>query len=138
MLRDLKSVRLLVVAVSMAAWFAASNHCVLTARPAATNVSGCPMHAQEQHAPKPEKGNGCGDLTCCKILRATTTAAAKLIAKPVWLGALQPFFPQVIGIVEIQPRKVSPLLDTGPPGENNFTQSVLQRSILAHAPPFFA
>jgi len=61
--------------------------------------------------------------------------AGKTIAKPIWLGALQPFFAQVIDVAEIQARQMSVILDTGPPGENSFVQSVLQRSILAHAPP---
>jgi hypothetical protein len=129
--------RLLVVAVSLAAWFVAGNHCALAVASAAEPTVGaqCPMHAQKQHMPRPKKGNGCGDLPCCKNLQATTAVTAKTIAKPVWLGTLA-FFPQVVSI-EIQPRKVSPLLDTGPPGENTFTESVLQRSIPAHAPPLF-
>lgn len=124
----------------MAAWFVASNHCVLatTTVPSKANVgTQCPMHAQKQHAPQHQKGNGCGDLPCCKNLQATTLTTAKAIAKPVWLGALQPFFPHVIDAAEVQARQMSVILDTGPPGENSFVQSVLQRSILAHAPPGF-
>jgi hypothetical protein len=30
------------------------------------------------------------------------------------------------------------LLDTGPPGARSFAELILQRSILAHAPPFLA
>jgi hypothetical protein len=59
----------------------------------------------------------------------------KTIAKPIWLGALQPFFPYVIDVAEVQARQMSVILDTGPPGENSFVQVVLRRSILAHAPP---
>src|SRR5258708_35563808 len=105
----------------MAGWFVLSNHCALatTTVPSKANVnSQCPMHAQKHHAPQPQKGNGCGDLPCCKNLQATTLAAAKMIAKPVWLGALQPFFPHVIDVAEIQARQMSVILDTGPPGEN--------------------
>lgn len=130
--------RLLVVATSIAAWFVASNHCALATTSTAVNFatgSECPMHAHKQHVPQPEKGNGCGDFPCCKNLQATTVITAKGLAKPVWLGTLQSFFPQVISVIEIQSRKVLLLLDTGPPGENNFTHLVLQRSVLAHAPP---
>ncbi len=130
--------RSLVVATSIAAWFVISNHCVLGAptAPAKTQLgSQCPMHAQKQHGPQPQKPNGCGDLPCCKNLQATTTLAAKQIEKPVWLGALQPFWPYLVDLTEIQPQQISAIFDTGPPGENSFVQSVLQRSILAHAPP---
>jgi hypothetical protein len=135
MLRELKSVRLLVVAVSMAAWFVASNHCLLAATPATDKAAGCPMHAQKQHAPQPAKGNGCGDLPCCKNLQATAVASAKAIAKPIWLGALQPFFAIPVTTIEPAERQISPILDNGPPGENTFTELVLQRSVRAHAPP---
>jgi hypothetical protein len=30
------------------------------------------------------------------------------------------------------------LLDTGPPGARSFAELILQRSVLAHAPPVFA
>src|SRR5260370_10284025 len=93
------------------------------------------MDAQKERAPQSKKGKGCGDLQCCKNLQATTSTVAKMVAKPVWLGALQPFFPRIIDVAEIQPRQISPIFDTGPPGENSFVQSVLQRSLLAHAPP---
>lgn len=124
--------------MSMAAWFVASNHCALAAPtgPAKGTISSqCPMHSQKQHAPQPVKDNGCGDLPCCKNLQATMVITAKAIAKPLWLGALQPFFSRIVSVIKVEPRQVSTILDTGPPGENNFTQSVLQRSILAHAPP---
>lgn len=132
-----KILRFFVVAASIAAWFVASNHCVLAAPTVTSRVSvssQCPMHAQKQHVPQ-HNGNGCGDLPCCKNLQATTLTGVKAIAKPTWFGALQPFFPQLINLAEVQARQMSVIRDTGPPGENSFVQSVLQRSILAHAPP---
>ncbi|MGH8094020.1 MAG: hypothetical protein ACREIF_11195 [Chthoniobacterales bacterium] len=44
-------------------------------------------------------------------------------------------------IVAEAPRRsivASHFLDTGPPGGRTFAESVLQRSLLAHAPPFLA
>ena len=133
-----KILRCFVVLASIAAWFVASNHCVLAAPTVALKASvssQCPMHSQKEHPPQPQKGNGCGDLPCCKNLQATTPTAAKMVERPVWVGALQPFFPHVIDVAEIQPQQFSAIFDTGPPGENSFVQSVLQQSILAHAPP---
>jgi len=135
---DSRILRCFVVTVSIAAWFLASNHCVLAAPTVGSRTSAssqCPMHGQKQHPSQPQRGNGCGDLPCCKNLQATTLMAAKMVAKPVWLGALLPFFPHIIDVAEIQPQQISASFDTGPPGQNNFVQSVLQRSILAHAPP---
>jgi hypothetical protein len=93
------------------------------------------MHAQKERAPQPQKGNGCGDLACCKDLQATMLTAAMTISKPAWHAALQPFFPQIIDVAQLPPQQISSIFDTGPPGENSFVHLVLQRSILAHAPP---
>jgi len=142
MFRQLKSLRWLVVTISMAAWFVASNHCVLAARPTVTSVgkasTGCPMHAQKQQTPTPSKGKGCGDLPCCKNLQATATTAAKTVAKPMWLGLLQPFFALSLTIVDADTPSILQILDNGPPGNKSFAELVLQRSILAHAPPSVA
>jgi len=132
------SFRLFAVVISLAAWLLASDHCVLAAPSGiakATMSSQCPMHAQKQRTPQRDKGDGCGDLPCCKNLQAPLAATAKTIAKPVWLGALQQFFPHVVGVFQIQSRTIPLVLDTGPPGALSFSETVLQRSILAHAPP---
>ena len=140
MSRGLRALRIFVVATSMAAWFAASNHCAFAA-PLTKHLakaedgmpSDCPMH--RQHAPQPEKSSGCGDLPCCKSLQATAPLSAKTVVRPIWLGALQTFFMLAVLPTEPPAPKWSAILDTGPPGQNNFTESVLQRSVLAHAPP---
>jgi hypothetical protein len=139
MLRDSMTLRFLVVVMSILAWFTARNHCVLAAsllRKVAIEhngmPSGCPMHAKQRPA-EPENQNGCGDLPCCKNLRATITSASKLVTNHVFFGALITFFtPPVAPIPD--PRPISSL-DTGPPGRSSFAELVLHRSILAHAPP---
>jgi len=132
------SFRMLVVVASMTAWFVASNHCALAAisvTAKATVGSQCPMHAQKQHSPQRGKNNGCGDLPCCKNLQAAPTVATKLVSSPVWLGALITFFSPIAGETSGDTAQISFCLDTGPPGETSFAELVLQRSILAHAPP---
>ena len=48
-------------------------------------------------------------------------------------------FPALLPMLEAQTRNaVVAELDTGPPRGNWFAQSVLQHSLLAHAPPIFA
>ncbi len=74
-------------------------------------------------------------MPCCKMLRATITSEAKIIEV-----ASQNFVPiqgwvvaELISTAETQLLLLE--LDTGPPFAGSFAESVLQRSILAHAPP---
>ena len=139
--RNVKAFQATVVAVSMLAWFLATNHCVLASAPehlvqAQANdgmPADCPMHSQ-QPSSQPEKPND-GDLPCCKHLRATPVGAAKFAANPMWLGAFVTFFRMAVPEVAPDLAQFSVFLDTGPPGERSFAELVLQRSLLAHAPP---
>ncbi len=76
-------------------------------------------------------------MPCCKMLRATITSEAKVVEV-----ASQNFVPiqhwivaELICAAETQRPPLA--LDTGPPFAGSFAESVLQRSILAHAPPIF-
>jgi hypothetical protein len=127
--------RPLTVIITAFAWFLISNHCVL---------------AQLQHAPQAKASCHqpcCGDqppaqnktdnaTECCKRLRATLSGAAKDFAGyDTSLFALQFYFVgPVISTNDSRPVPVLEL-DTGPPFVHTFAESVLQRSILAHAPP---
>ncbi len=69
------------------------------------------------------------------MLRATLTSEAKVVevASKTFLPIQYWIVAELISVPETQ---LSPLeLDTGPPFAGSFTESVLQRSILAHAPP---
>src|SRR6186997_1792406 len=65
---DMLAVRSFVVALSLAAWFALSNHCALgVALPpveTASETSACPMHSA------PAKEKPATKTPCCKQLRA--------------------------------------------------------------------
>jgi hypothetical protein len=120
--------------LTIAAWFCVSNHCALVfssraALSAPAEASDCPMHSAP--AEKKPKAN----IPCCKDLRAIASHAAKNINALVR---------QVVGaqdyaaaILVAPPRLTicSPALDTGPPHLRTFAESILQRSLLAHAPP---
>lgn len=165
MLRNSGFLRGAVVIVSSLAWLAATNHCVLasgrldsaipalnkTARgDAAVAVSlcqgvarmsddgkmpsGCPMHAK--HRPT-QKQNGCGDLPCCKNLQATPSGTAKPVASPSWVGRFSAFLTQALDVDDPPPAHLAFCSGTGPPLAESFSELVLQRSILAHAPPVF-
>jgi hypothetical protein len=93
------------------------------------------MHAKssEKAPTKPNNAN----QPCCKTLRAVIVA--KFSAKANTLDfALKPFFTGATFSVTPQPSRFLLAFDTGPPRALSFSESVLQRSILAHAPPSFA
>lgn len=116
--------------VMVTSWLAISNHCALAAlsaaRPAADE---CPMHSQ------PAKEKTPTTLVCCKVLRAADVSVTVKVATPQ-LCLLAPIEHAAM-VVAPQPFFSAPsaLLDTGPPGLRTFAELILQRSLLAHAPP---
>jgi hypothetical protein len=126
------AIRLLIVILSLAAWFSLSNHCaiggVATSAGSVAESSGCPMHSD------PAKKKPATKTPCCKDLRAIVAKCAA--AHPVAL--------RLIGSREYPPAVFAPPpraaleidgIDTGPPDCFSFAESVLQESMLSHAPP---
>ena len=121
----------------IAAWFFAANHCVVAGMlPKAPTVSAepsCPGHpAPEQ---QDEKSGDCDASSCCKSL-AAPFALAKIA--PSHHGfTFANDFPAIISFaIRVQPAAAIEEIDTGPPRPPSFAEAVLQRSLLAHAPPF--
>jgi hypothetical protein len=120
------------VLCTIAAWLVLSNHCALGLGESAETDSesgGCPMHST------PAKGSPAKNIPCCKDLRAVASHAAKnLAAVASQLVGLQDY---VAAVLTPPPRGAaqSLALDTGPPHLLSFAESILQRSLLAHAPP---
>jgi hypothetical protein len=120
------------VLLTIGAWLLLSNHCALglgeTAKPDSES-GGCPMHS----APAKEKPTA--HLPCCKDLRAVAPHAVKSITAAA--GQVVGVRDYVAAIFLTPPRLTTQLLalDTGPPHSLSFAESILQRSILAHAPP---
>jgi len=78
-------------------------------------------------------------VQCCKILRAVVFAKAKDWARDDGKFRDANFPVQTAVLVLYQSLAVALLLlDTGPPGAFSFAELILQRSLLAHAPPFGA
>ena len=129
-----KVIRLGIVVTTMVAWFSISNHCAVGALIAKTNSAVAPMHCHGNQ-PAPSKKGSEEDMPCCKMLRATITSEAKIaeVATKNFVPLQDWILAELISAAEPQ---LSPLeLDTGPPFAGSFAESVLQRSILAHAPP---
>jgi hypothetical protein len=130
--------------VALAAWLVASNHCAIgsfmpaQAEAAATAHQHC---ASEQPAAPTdsEKDPSCDGSKCCKSLSAPTIAFAK---NPVQFDTLSwtdaPLFAAIAAPAGEDHHLPISEFDTGPPERPSFAESVLQRSILAHAPPLVA
>jgi hypothetical protein len=118
----------------MVAWFSISNYCALGGLIAKTQSPTASMHCHGNQ-PMPSKKSSQEEMPCCKMLRATLTSEAKVVevASKTFLPIQDWIVAELISVGETQ---LSPLeIDTGPPFAGSFAESVLQRSILAHAPP---
>ena len=129
-------IRLAVVLTTMVAWFSISNHCAagaLEGRQSEAVHASCHESAPAPtHTPMKDE-----QPPCCKVLRATLVTIAKsFVGYDASMSSLNPYFVAPIAFPEPFPANVSFELDTGPPLARSFAESVLQRSILAHAPPF--
>ncbi|MEO5721057.1 MAG: hypothetical protein ABIR71_06265 [Chthoniobacterales bacterium] len=124
-----------------AAWLLASNHCAVAAlvqqHSAKATHEHCAGHTTDSG--KKGKDHGCDDQNCCKSLAAPAVALAK---SPVVFDQFKfiaaDYFPAILPGRNDLHSTVVLELDTGPPGACSFAESVLQRSLLAHAPPLFA
>ena len=135
--------RSLAVAAVICSWLALSNHCAVaalaawgTGQPALDHRQGadateCPFHSK----PAKQKDQP-SQMQCSRILRAIVLAKAK-----GWARDDAKFSDADLRFQEfalIAPSRHTPtplLLDTGPPGAHSFAELILQRSLLAHAPP---
>jgi len=127
--------RFLLVMLTMAAWFFISNHCVLaTVTASGRDTSVAPMHCHGDPASQSPAKSGEEQTPCCKVLKAVTIAKVNIGANTVDFVLKE--YPTAALAVEISQAQMQTVgLDTGPPGALSFSESVLQRSILAHAPP---
>jgi hypothetical protein len=125
--------RSLLVMLTMAAWFSISNHCTLGGLIAIeTKSAAVPMHCHGCR-PAPAK-SGDEQTPCCKVLKAIKVANVNLGTDPIGFAFKEYSSGKLV--VEIwQASPHTPGLNTGPPRALSFSESVLQRSILAHAPP---
>jgi hypothetical protein len=125
--------RSVTVFLSIAAWMVISNHCALcvVALPveADAEASACPMHSA------PAKKKPAAKFPCCKDLRAVAAkAAASGVPATIRFAGGGNYAAEIF----VSPPRVAigiDGLDTGPPPAFSFAESVLQQSILAHAPP---
>jgi len=132
-----KAIRISVVLTTIVAWLSISNHCAVGAMVAAKTRS--PMAQMHCHGnqPSPSKKSSEEEMPCCKVLRATLAGQGKTvqIASKNFLPIPKWTLAQVIFADKAQLHRPLQELNTGPPFVDSFAESVLQRSLLAHAPP---
>lgn len=126
-----------VALVTAAAWLLAANHCAvanLLPKAATATVGHEHCGASETPADK-DKPNDCDGLNCCKSLSAPATFAKKLFGYDKAFYTLKDYIVGEFAFPSEQHDTLISELDTGPPRAHCFAESVLQRSLLAHAPP---
>jgi hypothetical protein len=125
--------RCLIVALTICSWLAISNHCAFAAlaiRPDSAQ-SECPFHSK----PTKQKEQP-SQVQCCKILRAVAPVMTKSWARDDAKFSSVDLRVHEFALVAHSHTTPAPLfLDTGPPKAPTFAELILQRSLLAHAPP---
>jgi hypothetical protein len=130
------SARCIGVAIAICSWIAVSNHCAFAAVATEINKAQnqCPFHSK----PAKQKEQS-SKVQCCKVLRAVFFAKTKHWARDDAKFCDANFLVRARTFFVCPSPAVAPLLlDTGPPGAFSFAELILQKSILAHAPPFLA
>ena len=126
-------VRLPIVAIGAAAWLSISNHCALAAMQTPDEMPMPSCHGAKHAPAKPDQKS---DVECCKVLRATLLPLSKNLAAADTLAFVAHSYVALPLPRAVESRPLSIFeWDTGPPGGGSFAELVLQRSILAHAPP---
>lgn len=121
--------------LTAAAWFLAANHCAVASLVPKTSGH---EHCAADTPTDNEKPNDCDGLNCCKSLSAPAVFAKKLVGYDKAFFTLQDYIVGEFAFPTDQHDALISELDTGPPSASSFVESVLQRSLLAHAPPFFS
>jgi hypothetical protein len=119
------------VVLTLIAWFSLSNHCALGAvAPVSEGASSsCPMHSS------PAKKKPATKTPCCKDVRAVVAKGVSASAAGVRLIVVRDYTAEVFAQRPAPVATEFENLDTGPPGWVSFAESVLQESMLSHAPP---
>jgi hypothetical protein len=123
-----------IIVVAICSWFAISNHCAFAALATKKDSveAGCPFHSKPAKQEQPSTG-----AQCCKILRAVAPVATKSWTRDdAKFSEANRYYDERTLITAYLQTTVAPLfLDTGPPDAHSFAELILQRSLLAHAPP---
>ncbi len=121
------------VVIAICSWMAISNHCAFSAiaAPIDDTQSACPFHSK----PAKQKEQP-SQVQCCKVLCAVIPVVMKSWARDDANVSDADLRFEEFALIALSRNTPTPLfLDTGPPGAHSFAELILQRSLLAHAPP---
>lgn len=122
-----------IVSIAIAAWLVASNHCALAAWASTAQQSREHACCHSEKGKVPER-----NVQCCEALTAPTPIP--IVAPVVQLAELMPAW-NPAPLYFLAPPDALPAdvlqFNIGPPGSISFAVLVLNRSLLAHAPPVF-
>jgi hypothetical protein len=129
-------VRLAIVVAMSVFWFAFANHCELAAMlaPKPSQTHNC-CKQQQTADTAPLKGDQQNRAECCKGFHPAVLsigqepASPNVFPTPLCNLVTVIVFPDALHTADIAE------VDTGPPFASSFAEVVLQRSLLAHAPP---
>lgn len=125
-----------VALITAVVWFLAANHCAVACLLPQSGASSEHEHCPPSDAPTNSgQPAGCDSLNCCKSLSAPATFAKKLAGYDKAFYRLKDYVVSEFIFPSDQHDALISELDTGPPPAHWFAESVLQRSLLAHAPP---
>jgi hypothetical protein len=125
--------RSITVAIAIFSWLAISNHCAFgaIADRGRETQSACPFHS-EPVKPQPPPST----TQCCKILRAVVPVVTKSWERDdAKISAVDLRVDEFTFVAYSHTTSAPLFLDTGPPKARTFAELILQRSLLAHAPP---
>lgn len=127
----------MVALVTAVVWLLAANHCAVACLlPNSASATSEHEHCPASDAPA-DNGQpaGCDDLNCCKSLSAPANFAKKVVGYDKAFYTPTDYAVSEFVFPDDQHEALISELDTGPPETHCFAESVLQRSLLAHAPP---
>jgi hypothetical protein len=130
--------RVLTVALLMISWLLATNHCGLAMMMQTKSTTEHLHCCSKNEAPTKSLPRG-AMLQCCKAIHGTP-APEKAGAKFDRSNFELQLYALLLALAPVSWEKESSafLYDLGPPRAVSFAELVLQRSVLAHAPPFVA
>lgn len=120
------------VALLLVSWFVFTNCCALGMMPPAAQAATEPAPCCNGKAPPKQDVPG-GPCACCKV--KITSSSAKDGLKVPDAAKLESQRCAIFQVPAARPAPAVFILDHGPPGWSSFAETVLQRSLLSHAPP---
>jgi hypothetical protein len=129
--------RLLMVALLMFSWLIATNHCAFGLMNATPKAEAEHSRCCDGKPPSSKDAPTNGLRECCKSIHATTLPVKAEVKVDATKFQLRHFILlQVLAFEALEGALSSFTFDHGPPRAVSFAETVLQRSLFSHAPPF--